>query len=231
MAYDYDRSAPSLTKTAGVRMTPKDGEQREWPAVDERMWDLEPVQRDRFGDVHVMRYIALAPAGTPKVTVDTTPWFHDDRPEFGFTIEVFGSKTDSGKFKPDTCDREIPKLLSRALQLAERAAGDHAKKLEQLKVPDWDITYDARGDDLTVVYLAPDQSEFSDSSMSGSFYSPLEIFTGGKSDYDVSFSAGADYEGHFGVRELKGQVRSVDDIKKVLRNAEAMWKKAAPPPP
>lgn len=226
MAYDYDRRVRSLLKTARVLMTPSGGEQWEWPRVDERTWDEEAVERDRFGDVFVMRYVAFGPAGVPMVTVDTRPWFHDNRPEFQFTIEAFDSKVDSGKFKPDAYAREIPKLLSRALQLAERESGALAKKLEQLKVPGWEIEYDADADDLIVSYEAPDRSEFSDSSMSGSFSRPLKIFTGGTSDYDIMYSEGADYDGHFGVRDLQGQVRSLEDIKKVLRNAEALWKKA-----
>jgi hypothetical protein len=224
--YDYDRRTASLSKTARPLMTPADGEQWEWPAINERIWDEESVQADAFRDVHVMRYVAYGLAGVPKLTIDTRPWFHDDRPEFLFTIEVFDSKVDAGKFKHDDYSREIPKLLSRAQQLSEREAGAQAKKLETLKVPNWEIYYDADADDLIVDYKAPGRSEFSDSNMSGSFYTPLKIFTGGKSDYDMSYSKGADYAGHFGKKNLSGQVRSIDDIKKVLKDAEALWTKA-----
>lgn len=225
MAFDYDRRT-LRAKTARVLMTPKDGEQLAWPRVNENVWDEEAVQADKFHDVHVMRYIAFGVTALPKVTIDTTPWFHSNRPEFGFTIEVFARKVDTGKFKPGDYEREIPKLLDRALQLAEREAATHAKKLEQLKVSDWEIHYDKRGDELVVSYEAPGRSEYSDSSLSGSFYSPLDIFTGGKADYSVSYSAGSDYEGRFGGRDLKGEVRSVEDIKKVLKDAEALWKRA-----
>lgn len=224
--YNYDRRIASLSKIARPLMTPADGEQWEWPRIDERTWDEEVVQADRFHDVAVMRYIAYGLPAVPKVTVDTRPWFHDDKPEFLFTIEVFGSKVDSGKFKNTDYKREIPRVLSRALQLAERESGAQAKKLEGLAVPNWEIYYDSSAGDLVVDYKAPDRSQYSDSHMSGSFYSALRIFTGGKSEYDIMYSKGADYDGHFGKRELHGEVRSLDDIKKVLKNAEALWKKA-----
>jgi hypothetical protein len=224
--YDYDRRTAGMSKTARPLMTPAEGEQWEWPAINERTWDEEAVQQDKFHDVHVMRYVAYGLPAVPKVTIDTRPWFHDGKPKFLFTIEVFGSKGDSGDFKPADYKREIPKLLDRALQLAERESGSQAKKLEGLKVPNWEIDYDADMGDLIVNYKAPDRSEFSDSNMSGSFYSALRIFTGGKADYDISYSQGADYNGPYGKKSLSGQVRSIDDIKKVLKDAEALWKKA-----
>lgn len=225
--YDYDRRrTASLSKTARPLMTPADGEQWEWPRIDERTWDEEVVEADRFRDVAVMRYVAYGMPAVPKLTIDTRPWFHGDKPEFLFTIEVFGAKADSGKFKHADYAREIPQLLNRTLQLAERESGVHAKKLEGLAVPNWELSYDASTGDLVVDYKAPDRSEYSDSNMSGSFYSVLRIFTGRTSDYDISYSKGADYNGHFGKRELNGEVRSIEDIKKVLKSAEALWKKA-----
>lgn len=212
-------------KTARPMMTPWGGEDHAWPAVP-LIWDEEGVQRDRFNDVFVMRYVNYGQAGTPSLTVDTTPWTHGNKPEFTYKIEVFGEKLDSGKFPVDDYERKIPDLLKLALAAAEREIAKYAKELETLKVPNWEIWYDKSADDLVVEYKAPGRNPYSDSSMSGSFYSPLKVFTGEKSDYDIHYSKGADYEGHFGVRELHGEVRSLEDIKKVLKDAERLWAKA-----
>lgn len=221
--YDYDRTVRRI-KT-GHLMTPSGGEQWEWPRVDNR-WDEHTVDRDALGDVHAMQYIAYGEAGQPTVTIDTKPWFIDNRPEFKFTIEVYDAEVDSGKFKPDAYQREIPKVLERALKLAKRDSAGKAKKLEALKVPNWGIEYDEGSDELVVEYKAPGRRDYSDSSMSGTFYAPLKIFSGGKADYDISYSEGADYEGAIGDRTLSGQVKSLNDVKKALKDAEALWEKA-----
>jgi hypothetical protein len=223
--YDYDRTA-SWARVARPKLSPWGGEDHEWPAVDESVWDEEQTSGDRFGDVFVMRYVGYGVAGLPMVTVDTTPWSHNNRPEFTYSIKVFDEKAKSGKIPLEGYARSISKLLDEALTLAKHEVEGFAKQLDQLKVPHWEIEYDKRGDDLIVEYKAPDLSEFSDSSMSGSFYSPLNVFKGEKSEYDLSYSEGADYEGHFGQRELRGEVRSLEDIKKVLQDAERLWEKA-----
>lgn len=215
----------SRPKTARPMMTPWEGEHHAWPEVPP-LWDEEGVQRDRFRDVHVMRYVAYGVAGSPKLTVDTTPWVHHSKPEFTYKIEAFDQEIKKGKFPFDAYERKIPELLKDTLAAAEKEVAKFAKELETLKVPHWEIRYDKRSDDLVVEYEAPDKNQYSDSSMSGSFYGPLEVFTGGKSDYEISYSKGADYEGHFGVRELTGEVRSLEDIKKVLKDAERLWAKA-----
>jgi hypothetical protein len=215
-----------LTKTARPMMSPWEGEDHQWPAVDESVWEPGYVTRDRFNDVHVLEYIAFGLAATPSVTVDTRPWIHDKKRHFDFKIKIFGKEEKSGKIKVDDYEREIPKVLDEALRLGEKETAAHAKQLDQLKVPHWEINYDKRGDDLTVEYKAPDHSPYSDSSLGGTFYSPLAIFTGGKADYDISYSEGGDYEGSFGVRERKGEVRSIADIKQVLRDAEKLWERA-----
>lgn len=214
-----------LQKTARPKLSPWDGEDHEWPAVAPS-WDEEPVRSDRFHDVFVMRYVDFGLAGSPMVTVDTTPWTHHKQPEFTYSIQVFDQKVKSGKIPLDGYEKSIPKLLDEAVEFAQREVNTFAKQLDQLKVPHWGIEYDKRGDDLIVQYKPPGQSPYSDSSLSGSFYGPLDIFTGGKADYDISYSAGADYEGHYGVRELKGEVRSLEDIKKVLKDAERIWASA-----
>ena len=212
-------------KTARPMMSPWGGEDHAWPAVPP-LWDEEGVQRDRFRDVHVMRYVAYGHAGSPMLTVDTTPWIHNQKPEFTYTIHAFDQKVDSGKFPVDAYERKIPELLKKTLDAAQQEVAKYVKQLEQLKVPNWDIHYDKHSDDMVVEYQDPKLSEYSDSNMSGSFYSPLKIFTGEKSDYDISYSKGADYEGHFGVRKLHGEVRSLEDVKKVLKDAERLWAKA-----
>jgi hypothetical protein len=222
--YDYERTA-SWGKLARPMLSPWGGEDHEWPAVS-NVWDEEGVQRDRFNDVFVMRYVAYGLAGTPMLTVDTTPWVHHQKPEFAYAIQVFDEKAKSGKIPLEGYERSIPKLLEDALDFAKREVDGFVKQLGQFEVPHWDIEYDKRGDDLVVTYQAPDLSEFSDSSMSGSFYSPLNVFKGETSDYDLSYSEGADYEGHFGQRDLQGEVRSLEDIKKVLKDAERLWEKA-----
>jgi len=227
IVHDYDRR--QWGRTARAKLSPWGGEDHEWPAVDESRWDEERVQGNRFGDVFVMRYVAYGLPGTPKVTVDSTPWSHKKRPEFEYQIEIFDEKVKRGKMPLDSYERGIANALDDALKHAAREAAQRVKELEQLKVSDWELTYDKRGDDLVVEYKAPGLSEYSDSSMSGSFYSPLDIFSGGKADYDISYSKGADYQGHFGSRSLRGQVRSIADIKKVLQDAVKLWQKAEAP--
>jgi len=194
------------------------GENQAWPDFG-RNWGYFDAQRDRFGDAY---RLGLQWIGSPFmglfVEMDATKYTNSGGKRPGtWTAEAFG-ETISGAWRdPKELSRILKKVVSWATKLRQQLKTD----ILSMSNANWELRYD--GDDIWADYRGP-KDKLSDGSMYVSFRDPEDALIGNaSSDAEINYSAGADYQGHFGEQSEEHSYSSPQDIRRILERAEMLF--------
>ena len=190
-----------------------------WPETP-RGWDEYDYTRDALGDYYKVGYQWIGkPSMTLFVDVDGTDYVN-----FGGTkpmnYRARGvAQTKSGKVFP----KDIPRLLMEIVTWAEGHLNNLKREVARLSDSTWEVSYD--GYQIDATFRGPKSSPYSDAHMSVTFDDADDaLVDGGRSRARIWFSAGADYQGHYGVKEVERMYSTVADIRKILAEAERLYK-------
>jgi hypothetical protein len=116
---------------------------------------------------------------------------------------------------------DIPRILADLVAKAKKVQANIASKLTKVGGPKWDVLYD--WGELTADYENP--NEYSEAAMTVTFQDVDNVVFGeeDKGEAEAYFTAGADYQGSYGKQEKLFTYKTLDDIEKVLKEAEKLW--------
>lgn len=213
---------PLLKQARGQRLPlgPVGDETMYWPP-EPREWDENDFRRDRFGDYYVVEYHWVGrPSMYLFVEFDATEFIRSEGKRPGsFKATGVGAIT-TGKFRgPD----DVLPTLNKMKQWGEGLLRKLQSELSNVGDSNWDANFD--GHSLHAEYVGPTRHQYSDSSMHVTFDDVEDaVINGDRSPATIWYSAGADYQGHHGVKEVERSYSSIQDIEKILAEALRLWK-------
>lgn len=213
MSYDYDRR---MKIARGEGMGAWDGQDHYWPEMHD--WEFSGDSYDRFGDAYRGTYQYISRGGH---YIDVFVHFDitglPEKPGKWQASGAVGEKSGALRKVED-----IPKVLDEALKWAAEGHKKVEKALEKAGGPKWDVNYD--GYEWAADYKNTDR--YSDASMTVTVNDIEDtIFRGKPGVAEIHFILGADYRGNYGEETERRPFRTVDDLNKVLKEAERLWGK------
>jgi len=195
-----------------------------WPKVTG--FDGYASDPDRYGFVSEMTYEAQ---GGLHVTV-VFDYSAYKRPPHSWKVDAAPLK---GKLKGSWKSlKDVSRSLQGALTQYKAHLEEQSRKaresLQRLAGSNWDYNDAGLGSGLEeVVYSRKNDFKYSDAHLDVTLDDVADVISGDsdRGEYRVSFSQGSDYMGHYGEKKLHGTWKSVDDVKKILADAEKLWKK------
>ncbi len=204
----------------GEGMGAWDGEEHFWPELHD--FNFEGDKFDRFGDAYKATYQYVSRGdGYIDLFVDfeATDFVASSGTQAGEWSARSVGETRKGTWK--TID-SIGGILRDLVKWAESVHKAAEQTLKKVGGPKW--TVDLDGVSLTATFKSDDRS--SDAWMTVTFEDVEDvIFRSGASAAEIHYAAGSDYGGHFGERHERRIYRSLQDIDKVLKEAETLWKR------
>lgn len=187
-----------------------------WPEPED--FEVIPEKRDVLGDYTRVTYQYNGDLSL-SVGMDAKPHADSEGKNPGkFEAHYYGS-TESGTWKDPG---DIPRVLQSMVDKATTARLDIETSLTKIGGPKWKAIYD--WGQLSAEFQNP--VETSDTTMNVTFEDIAQTLFGDQNEGEatISFAAGSAYQGFYGQQSVRKTYRSVEDIKKILKEAEGLWK-------
>ena len=196
--------------------TLREGEESYWPLL--KKWDADIKNSDAFDAYSEGVYQSSVHPGL-FVHFDAWP-LQDLRAKPGtYEVRAFG-QTKKGKWNHE---KEIEKILETAVKWGDQQVKKLAQSIEKIGGNTWEVNYDYG--DVNAFYRGK-RDEYSDADISVKFESADKVLGGGEAgEAEISYMEGGDYSGAYGKIDVEESYSSIQDMQKILKKAEALFKK------
>jgi hypothetical protein len=191
------------------------GAEYTWPEPED--FEVVPEKRDVLGDYVKVTYQYDGDLDL-FVDMDASPLADSRGRKPGkFEARYYGNKATG--FWPNV--GVVPRVLQTLIGKATKARQDIETALTKVGGPKWEVIYD--WGQLSAEFKNPVGA--SDTTMSATFEDIAQTIFGDQDEGEatISFAAGSDYQGFYGQQSVRKTYRSVEDIEKVLKEAEHLW--------
>jgi hypothetical protein len=191
------------------------GAEYAWPEPED--FEVVPEKRDVLGDYIKVTYQY---DGDLDLFVGMNASAHADsqgKKPGRFEARYYGNMING----PWRTIEDIPRLLDSMIGEATKARQDIEAALTKVGGPQWEVIYD--WGQLSAEFKNP--VEASDTTMNVTFEDIAKTIFGDQNEGEatISFAAGSDYQGFYGQQSVRKTYRSVEDIEKILKEAEHLW--------
>ena len=221
---------PPLTERARNEesMGSWDGEEHYWPDFPSP-WELSSAKRSRFGDVNEGEWEFMDNVKVQGSSVDLAVYVAVDAQKYinsagksplTYTVSGAGKEFKGSVKKP----QDLIGVFKKAVAWAKDLYRKLGQRIEKLSNDRWDVSFGGMND-AYADYKGP-VPEFSDAYMGITFWDPIEALVSGQAqEATIDFAEGADYTGAIGKQSLDRRYRSLQDMKKIMAEADKFWKK------
>jgi hypothetical protein len=225
------RAVRKVAKRRAVRdqesMGSWDGKEQYWPNFP-WPWELSFAERGRFGDVYVgewafMDNVKIQGSSVHLavyVAVDAERYINSSgKSPLTYTVSGAGREFKGSVKKP----QDLIGVFKKAVVWAKDLYRKLGQRIEKLSNARWDVEF--QGASAMADYKGP-VPEFSDAYMGITFDEPIDALVLGKhQEATIDFAEGADYTGAIGEQSFSRRYRSLQDMKKIISDADKLWRK------